>query len=211
MATSSARGFARVDLITVLVCLGCLAIVAAGFLFPAARYGPRAESTNCRHNQKNIGLAFRIYATDNNDLFPFGTPTAATNWTNAASAFRHFRALSNELSHPNLLICAADKKTKPAPTFASLSNPNLSYFVGLVPDTANPSLLLAGDNTLTLSNRPLRGLELTLQTNVSLRWTSTTHKDFGNVTVADGSVQQFSASRLHEAITQGATNTLLLP
>src|SRR5207247_9294207 len=51
----------------------------------------KEESTRCVNNLKQIGLAFRVYALDNNDCYP--------------SALHQF---TNELSTPKILICPSD-------------------------------------------------------------------------------------------------------
>jgi prepilin-type processing-associated H-X9-DG protein len=60
---------------------GCMMVLAVILVLPAAMLVPalakakqRAQEINCRNNLKQLGLAVRIYNTDNKDTFP------ATNW-----------------------------------------------------------------------------------------------------------------------------------
>jgi hypothetical protein len=78
-----------------------------------ARVGdPKAEamSTKCINNLKQIGLAARIWATDNSDTLP-------PNWL----------SMSNELSTPKVLVCPADQGRSAAPNWASFTAANVSY------------------------------------------------------------------------------------
>ena len=105
--------------------------VGAGMLLPAlAQAKTRAQRIACVNNLKQIGLAFRIYATDNQDRFPWQVPqveggtakiarprsdTDALLDSNGkpifdASAWQHFQVLSNELSNPKVLRCQSDSR-----------------------------------------------------------------------------------------------------
>jgi hypothetical protein len=70
----------------------------------------RAMSVQCINNLKQVGLAVRVWALDNNDIFP-------TN----------FLCMSNELSTPKILVCPADTNRMVAPNFGSYTDANCSY------------------------------------------------------------------------------------
>jgi len=118
----------------------------------------------------------------------------------------HYRALSNELETPTVLICPEDKQRKAAATFSNFSNLNLSYFVGLDVDQTNTMLFLGGDRNITNGLRPVGGI-LELSTNYPASWSDGFHWTQGNVLLGDGSVQQFASSRLQEAIRNTAQNS----
>ncbi len=66
--------------------------MVAGLTLPAlAKAKSRAQSISCVNNLRQMGLAARIYATDNNGSFP-----------------RDFLSMTNELVSPHVLICPAD-------------------------------------------------------------------------------------------------------
>ncbi|HLH54742.1 MAG TPA: hypothetical protein VKY92_14110 [Verrucomicrobiae bacterium] len=112
--------------------------------------------------------------------------------------------------NPKVLVCPADTRI-PASGSSHLSNSNVSYFVSLDASDTNPNMFLIGDRNLT--NGPLpANHRLVANTNYGVGWSSELHRYQGNIGLADGSVQQFSRSRLAEAFygTQG-TNRLAFP
>jgi len=83
-----------------------LAIVTVLFLPMLTRAKFKVSRAGCINNLNNIGLAHRIFATDNDDLFVFQVPIAnggTMEFTNDVAP--HYRALSNELSTPKILVC----------------------------------------------------------------------------------------------------------
>lgn len=125
--------------------------VLLGLLLPAlAKYKARAQSIQCVHHMKQIGLAFRIWATDHQDQFP---STASTNLTgNAgpdnfemADSSRVFEMLARELGSPKVLVCPGDGSKHPATGFGNLQAENVSYELESGPDVNgyNPGSILA--------------------------------------------------------------------
>jgi hypothetical protein len=87
----------------------------------------KAQSIMCINNLKQIGLAARIWATDNSDVLP-------PNWL----------SMSNELSTPKILVCPADAARTPAPNWAAFSAANVSYdFLNPNGSEAEPQVVLA--------------------------------------------------------------------
>lgn len=96
----------------------------------------KASRIKCIGNQKQIGTAFRVFASDNDDKYPLETtkretysyivPSGATNSqvnsTNAA-ARQVAQAMWNELQSPNVLLCPSDR--------ARHSSNRVSDFLGL--------------------------------------------------------------------------------
>lgn len=74
----------------------------------------KAESIKCVNNLKNIGLACRIFAADNQDAFP---PDVL--------------AMKNELATPKILHCPSDTSRTEAANWNEFDGSNISYEVHL--------------------------------------------------------------------------------
>ena len=203
------------SLIELLVVISVIA-VCVGILLPTfARSRARAKHITCVNNVKQVGLSFRIWANDNADRFPMQVSTnegGTLEFVQGPNAFRHFQAMSNELSTPRVLVCFQDTERKPATNFTSLNNTNISYFVGIDATETNSQALLSGDRNIT-NGFPVKNGMLLLTTNQTLGWTKQMHVGAGNICLADGSVQQVTSSALQRAFRDSgmATNRLAIP
>ncbi|PYK02209.1 MAG: hypothetical protein DME23_02250 [Verrucomicrobia bacterium] len=209
------RKFKALTLVEMLVVIAVIGVLFAVFINAVSHHRFRPTWVKCTNNLKAIGFSFRIFANDHGDAFPMGVSTikgGSMEYVTTDEVFRHFRAMSNELSMPKVLVCPADNR-KAALSFAVLSNTNISYFLGAnVADTL-PQSLLAGDRNLTTNSVPVGAGLLDLTTNVTVGWTAALHNHSGNVVLGDGSVQQFTNARLQEQSAHSgvATNRLLIP
>jgi hypothetical protein len=118
------------------------------------RYWGRSSRLGCDNNLKQIGLAFRTWAIDNDGPFPFNVSTNAGGTLEFCAvgadgfdgnAALHFQVMSNELSTPRILVCPQDGSRKPAPGFDSLQASNVTYRLhsGTNLNASNPSAVLA--------------------------------------------------------------------
>ena len=218
-----AGGFTLVDLLLIVAAIIGLAAIVLPYL---ARTNQRSPRISCTNHLKQVGLAFRIWAGDNNDKFP--TQVSSTNGgamelAATGNVAAVFLVMSNELSTPKILFCPTDRIRQQATVFASThpGNTNVSYFVGLDATDTAPNMFLAGDdNFLVGSTRkgdvggaPARSGILSLTTNTPIAWSETRHEKQGNVGLADGSVQGFSSTALRTALanTGVETNRVVMP
>ena len=70
----------------------------------------QAFSTACINNLKQLGLAARVWATDNENVLP-----------------PDILSMTNEMTTPKILVCPADTRRQAAASWASWSGANCSY------------------------------------------------------------------------------------
>lgn len=160
----------RVELLVVVV-LGCL--LAVLIVASPSHSRPKATRIVCVTNLRNIGLAFRVFAMDNNGHHPMSlsfTNGGTREWVdNPVKVWLHYLSLSNEISVPRVLVCPTDREGRIQATYfpSNLAvaatyqprkndqaiplsrNQNVSYFIGLAATETKPEMLLAGDRNLT--------------------------------------------------------------
>jgi len=76
--------------------------------FQAAR--DKAQKVACINNIKQIGLAARLWASDNNDVLPMD-----------------FASMSNELNTTKILVCPGDTNRSPAINWQEMTQANVTY------------------------------------------------------------------------------------
>lgn len=169
-------------LIELLVVIAIIAILAALLLPALARAKAKAQRISCTNSLKQVGLAFRTWAIDNDGNMPMAVADAAggasghrglyqngTTQTGSKGPFGFFMCMSNELTTPKVLFCPSEAESSSrqvASTFAGTvtagtastvpytNNLNISYFVGTDATESNPQMFLTGDHNLGNGNPP---------------------------------------------------------
>lgn len=190
------NAFGMVELIAVFMIL-CLLVA---IMIPAnLKAKDKARRISCVGRLKNIGLGYRMFATDHKDRFPWELETNDLTAMKFEDVLKHYLIVSNEVFTPKLFVCPADARTQAA-DWAGLTRQNVSYFIGLNPTENFPQSVFAGDRNLMTNGVPLGPGIVTLQTNTNISWSGRIHKFQGNAAMADGSVQKLSSARLRQQL-----------
>jgi type II secretory pathway pseudopilin PulG len=188
-------GFTTVELVVVIA----IAAVLIGMLLPALTRPKHHHRTHCVNNLKQIGIGFRLFATDG-EAYP--------SFTNTHDAWKNFQTVGKEIGSPKVLLCPKDTRSKAALDFEnntnSFADPQfrngaLSFFYGADATEEEPNLILAGDRNISTNTTMTTGL-LIAKTNSPLSWTKDLHDSTGYVLLADGSAQQMNTARLREQL-----------
>jgi prepilin-type processing-associated H-X9-DG protein len=195
---------AAMTLFEVGVIIAIVMILVVVFLPRFARSTEHSSRINCVNNLKLIGLAYRIWAGDNNDKYPMQVSTTNGGtmelMADGKNVWRNFLVMSNELSTPKILFCPADAGRIRATNFSSNLKDKISYFFGVDANPKDPQMLLSGDDNFAISGIPVKSGLLEISSNTPIAWTSARHKFAGNIGLADGSVQQVSNSELTNSL-----------
>jgi prepilin-type N-terminal cleavage/methylation domain-containing protein/prepilin-type processing-associated H-X9-DG protein len=216
VSKSRVRAFTLIELLCVIAIIGIL----VALLLPAVtQASARARRVQCLHQLQQIGVAFHAFAHDHNSQFPMTIPASgggSQEFSRGALlgsgeylfSFRHFQALSNDLTTPRVLACPSDSRV-PAASFSSLQNDHLSYLVNLRSEYGRPTSLLAGDRNVTNDWVGASSL-LRFSPQHLLRWTHEMHRFKGNLLFADGHVSEMNSPGFAGLANQLQTVALLL-
>src|SRR2546430_7956639 len=128
--------FKALTLIEVIVVIAVM-VLLIGILLPwwSNSWTP-STGMACSNHLKQVGLAARIFANDNDNKFPWQISTntgGSREYLDVPnSASRHFQVMSNELGTTIILVCPEDRKRAWATNWVlGFDHQNVSDFVGL--------------------------------------------------------------------------------
>jgi prepilin-type N-terminal cleavage/methylation domain-containing protein/prepilin-type processing-associated H-X9-DG protein len=203
---SRLAGFTLIELLVVIAIIGIL----ASMLLPAlSKAKGKALRISCVNSLRQMGLAFRMWADDNDGRFPWRLSVGNGGSQGETEAWKSFILIQNEISTPRVFRCPSDSSreraydwsTLPDSGFAAMTNTALSYFVGGDADESLPGVQVIGDRNLTgtdVQSCASAGWigTATLLAPTTARWQNNIHSSAGNMLMGDGSAQQLSQSGL---------------
>jgi prepilin-type N-terminal cleavage/methylation domain-containing protein len=230
------KGFTLIELLVVIAIIAIL----AGLLLPAlARAKAKAKRIECVNAERQIAIALHTWATDHEGRFPWEVPIAedgiaaiaassqgpvAALAPNAGSLVAQattalwidgFRACSNELVSPKILVDPTDKEKEKVDKWEYASGDSASYFYSVVARQAKPMSILLGDGNIEGGGGGLNpSWNSYLGSSIDVSFNNKLHSmgntGVGNTALADGSVHQVSNAGIKEdiiiEIASGITN-----
>ncbi len=228
----SGKGFTLIELLVVIAIIAIL----AGLLLPAlARAKAKAKRIECVNQEKQMGLAFFMWANDHDDKFPWQWPIAdggtlaslfsasppiafgpASSFTAQANPpvdwIDNFRVVSNELVTPKLLVCPADKEKAVVDKWQFASGDTASFFYSPQGSKTQPQTIITGDRNIDGGQSLYDpSWSIYLGSSIDAACNANLHENASNFLLGDGSVQQWRTPQLREQISiivNTVTNTV---
>jgi prepilin-type N-terminal cleavage/methylation domain-containing protein/prepilin-type processing-associated H-X9-DG protein len=199
------QAFTLIEVLVVVLVLLLFAGLAWAFVGSARHVH---HHLTCSQNLKEIGLAVPDFARDHGNRVGWQISTneggSLEYGLSGAQTFRHFQVQSHYINACIILLCPQDNRDAAA-NWGSLSNANVSYFVGLDSDPKLPLSIVAGDRNITAAS----GVILQWNPSSPPGWVKSVglHGDKGHVAFGDGHVEELDSAGLSNALQRAGMST----
>jgi len=206
--------FGAFTCIELLACLAACALLVAIIAPALAVARARSDRVACLSNLRQIGNAFRQFGLEHNDIMPWRQQAGTDGNYNEPGKHElwfQYWWLRGSIGTPRILMDPAE--TRPSARIAttwnldengglqSLKNRGVAYVLGVDSSTDLPRSLLVADRNILNSGYTGGGLSTAVRVSASTtRWLDDVHGTFGNVALADGSVDSLDSEGLRRAI-----------
>ena len=183
-----------------MVVIAIIALLAGLYLPALHKAKAKGNQIRCLSNLRQLGLAFRMFADDNNSQYPMQVARAAggtKEFVEQGETWQHFLLLSNYLSTPKLLVCPADRQAV-ITNWTQMTNTSISYFVGVDAKYGNSTHFLSGDRNIAISTDD-DGKVVWLNKGEQVSWTQELHNGSGNILFADNHIEMLNNKELRLA------------
>jgi prepilin-type N-terminal cleavage/methylation domain-containing protein len=211
---AQARTAGAFTLIELLVVIAIIAILAALLLPALARAKAQAKTVACLNNIRQVGIAWRMWAHDNEGKFPWQIDWIQGGSKDSPEWVDHFRAASNELSTPNILVCPADRDHVPGTVWYMMAGyENVSFFVGLSARETDPESIISGDFNILGGGGGVEPFWNTgVGSSIDATWGGKTlHEGRGNMLQSDGSARTVNSQQLQQQIESMLSQAVPVP
>ena len=214
-AALKSHAFTMTELLIVIV----IVIVLFALFRPTNGRGRvKAQRIKCSSNLKQVALAFKMFAGDQDEKLPWEVYSARNPDGARQQVWQYFQAISNELGSAKILMCPGDVVRQPNRSsdftdgMDGLANSNrqnlaVSYFLGTSVSSNQPNAILVGDRNLSpdgtaslYTSRLAQPMMVATNTIWNGEPGQAHHDNAGNYALADGSVQQATTDRLQDAL-----------